>query len=30
VRMSSVYSACFSFSSPNILSPKTSEKPIMA
>ena len=29
-RMSSVYSACFSFSSPNILSPKTSEKPMMA
>src|SRR5262245_38788853 len=28
--MSSVYSACFSFSSPNILSPKTSEKPMMA
>ena len=28
--MSSVYSACFSFSSPNNLSPKTSEKPIMA
>src|SRR5215471_6868141 len=28
--MSSVYSACFSLSSPNILSPKTSEKPIMA
>ena len=25
-----MYSACFSFSSPNILSPKTSEKPIMA
>ena len=29
-RMSSVYSACFSFSSPNSLSPKTSEKPMMA
>ena len=28
--MSSVYSACFSFSSPNILSPKTSEKPMIA
>ena len=28
--MSSVYSACFSFSSPNSLSPKTSEKPMMA
>ena len=25
-----MYSACFSFSSPNILSPKTSEKPMMA
>src|SRR5215475_13291464 len=29
-RMSSVYSACFSLSSPNILSPKTSEKPMIA
>src|SRR6266550_4954565 len=29
-RMSSVYSACFSFRSPNSLSPKTSEKPMMA
>ena len=28
--MSSVYSACFSFSSPNRRSPKTSEKPMMA
>ena len=25
-----MYSACFSFSSPNILSPKTSENPMMA
>ena len=28
--MSSMYSACFSFSSPNIRSPSTSEKPMMA
>ena len=30
VRISSVYSACFSFSSPNSLSPRTSEKPMIA